>query len=358
MRTVVQDFNSSYLTNHDVPKFTLETNVDVPNPDKYEVVVQVKACGLSVIKQKVLSEVFKKNPPNKCIVGQDVAGVIVKVGSAVTNVKLDDAVAGCVPLDSQYSGCGEYCLMSEYDVVKKPDKLSFEEAAAVVGDCVKAYTALYYQARLCGGDTVLVMDGATPSGSACLQLASHWGAKVITTASSQDERGFIESLHLPVAQVIDLSHRGNLLLSCVMEETGGIGVDVLVDNGVKMFSNEEDNKFIDEKSKYPLPHKHDVISCLGMSGKWITSQSDLQLDPPDSQKLFLRGGSVNFLFAQVWALSYAQHGRYQHILQDAMDKLEKGIIRCKIAKTVTLDGAVDALKTLEDIRIGKVVVQI
>lgn len=41
-----------------------------------------------------MSEVFKKNPPNKCIVGQDVAGVIVKVGSAVTNVKLDDAVVG------------------------------------------------------------------------------------------------------------------------------------------------------------------------------------------------------------------------------------------------------------------------
>ena len=39
-----------------------------------------------------------------------------------------------------------------------------------------------------------------------------------------------------------------------------------------------------------------------------------QLDPPDCQQLFLRGGSVNFLFDQAWTLSYAQQGRYQRIL--------------------------------------------
>ena len=68
--------------------------------------------------------------------------------------------------------------MSEYDVVHKPEHMSYEEAAAGIGDCVRAYTALYYQARVCGGDTVLIIDGATAFGSVAIQLANQWGAKV------------------------------------------------------------------------------------------------------------------------------------------------------------------------------------
>ena len=45
-----------------------------------------------------------------------------------------------------------------------------------------------------------------------------------------------------------------------------------------MFTREEDVKDIEEKRKYPVLHKHDVISCLGMAGKWITSQSELQVN--------------------------------------------------------------------------------
>ena len=62
--------------------------------------------------------------------------------------------------------------------VKKPRMLSFEDAAAGIGDCVRAYTALHYQAQVCAGDTVLVLDGASSFGSATVQLARQWGAKV------------------------------------------------------------------------------------------------------------------------------------------------------------------------------------
>lgn len=53
----------------------------------------------------------------------------------------------------------------------------------------------------------------------------------------------------------------------------------------------------------------------------------LQLDPPDSQLLYMRGASVNFLFDAAFTLSYAQQGRYQHILHDAVDKLDRGIVK-------------------------------
>lgn len=69
--------------------------------------------------------------------------------------------------------------------VKKPDRLSYEAAVAGIGDCLKAYTALYYQAHVCGGDTVLIIDGASSFGNVAIQLASQWGAKVYTETSDK-----------------------------------------------------------------------------------------------------------------------------------------------------------------------------
>lgn len=69
--------------------------------------------------------------------------------------------------------------------VKKPDRLSYEAAVAGMGDCLKAYTALYYQAHVCGGDTVLIIDGASSFGNVAIQLASQWGAKVFTETSGK-----------------------------------------------------------------------------------------------------------------------------------------------------------------------------
>lgn len=335
------------------PKFYLN-KVAIPVPSRGQVLVKVKACGLSIISQAILSEVLQKETDSyPC--GQDVSGVVVKVGEGVTNVDLEDDVVGVLPLDSQYSGCGEFCLFNEYDLVKKPRMLNFEDAAAGIGDCVRAYTALHYQAQVCAGDTVLVLDGASSFGSVAVQLARQWGAKVIASVTSHAEKLYLESLNPPVGQIIELNQRSNILVSSVMEETGGLGVDVVIDNGVKLYTNEEDCNLPSERRKYPTPHKHEVISCLGIGGKWVTSQFDLQLDPPDCQQLFLRGGSVNFLFDQAWTLSYAQQGRYQHILHDVIDKLDRGYIKCKVSETVPLDKVPEKLSEIEDIRVGKMV---
>ena len=62
--------------------------------------------------------------------------------------------------------------------MRVPDGVSLLEAAAVVGDGVRAYMALHYQAHMCGGDTLLVIDGASAFGTTCIQLGQLWGAKV------------------------------------------------------------------------------------------------------------------------------------------------------------------------------------
>lgn len=85
----------------------------------------------------------------------------------------------------------------------------------------------------------------------------------------------------------------------------------------------------------PLPTKHQLISCLASRGHWVTSQPDLQLDPPESQLLFLRGASLHFLFEPVWALSSAQQGDYLTILQTIVEKLETGVLRWALIRIAT-----------------------
>lgn len=77
----------------------------------------------------------------------------------------------------------------------------------------------------------------------------------------------------------------------------------------------------------PSPTNHQLVSCLAAMGQWVTSQPHLQLDPPVAQLLFLKGGSLHFLFEPVWTLSAARTGDYLTILANVMDKLETGVIR-------------------------------
>ena len=69
-------------------------------------------------------------------------------------------------------------MVTSVYTVKLPETVSYPLAAAAIGDGLRAYTALHYQARLCAGETVLMLEGATSWGSLLIQLAHQWGAKV------------------------------------------------------------------------------------------------------------------------------------------------------------------------------------
>jgi hypothetical protein len=127
------------------------------------------------------------------------------------------------------------------------------------------------------------------------------------------------------------------LTETCLTETGGLGLDCVIDQGVEMLSSGERYSEIILSSlghssngtltkRRPIT-KHDIISSLGVGGRWITSTAQLQLDPPDSEFLFMKGATVSFLFEQIWMLSAAQQGKYLHIIQDIMDKLQKEELR-------------------------------
>ena len=75
------------------------------------------------------------------------------------------------------------------------------------------------------------------------------------------------------------------------------------------------------------PTKHQLISCLAARGQWVTTQPNLQLDPPESQLLLMKGASLHFLFEPVWGLSGAHQGDYLQILKTVVLKLEEKILK-------------------------------
>ncbi|XP_040905240.1 quinone oxidoreductase-like protein 1 isoform X8 [Toxotes jaculatrix] len=332
------------------PKFVIQETSLPEVLGSHQVRVQVKACGLSPLDLKLLDDVGIQR--DLIPVGREVAGVVLQVGPKVSFFQPEDEVVGILPLDSPCSGLCDVIDIDEHYLVQKPEKLSSVCVAAALRDGLCAYTALHTHARMAAGHTLLVMDGASSFGLMCIQLACYHGVKVLTTSHSPQKHTFLEQLRPSVARVIKAYNGSSDLLPQVLEETGGLGVDIAIDSGVRLQEVEES-----EETKL-FPHKHDIISVLGVGGHWVTSHQDLQLDPPDCRLLHLKSASVSFLNPEVWTASSAQQGRYLHILKDIVEKMSAGVLRPQPEEAVPLYEATVAMETVQRHQKKKAVVQL
>uniref|UniRef100_A0A667H1E7 Crystallin zeta like 1 n=1 Tax=Lynx canadensis TaxID=61383 RepID=A0A667H1E7_LYNCA len=278
-------------TNEEIT-FVFQERENLPVTEDNYVKLQVKACALSQINTKLLAEM--KMEKEFFPVGREIAGIVLDV--------------------------------------HKPEKVTWTEAAGTIRDGVRAYTALHYLSHLSSGKSVLIMDGASALGMIAIQLAHHRGAKVISTAGSLEDKQCLERLRPSLARVIDVSNgKAHVAESC-LEETGGLGVDIVLDAGVRLYSKDDEPAV----KLQLLPHKHDIITLLGVGGHWVTTEENLQLDPPDSHCLFLKGATVAFLNDEVWNLSNVQQGKYLCILKDVMEKLSSGVFRPQLDEPIPL----------------------
>uniref|UniRef100_A0A8C1JSB1 Crystallin, zeta (quinone reductase)-like 1 n=1 Tax=Cyprinus carpio TaxID=7962 RepID=A0A8C1JSB1_CYPCA len=312
-------------------KFVLqETNVP-NNLGSHQVKVQVKSCALSPVDFKLYEDLKfeKEHVP----VRREIAGVVLQGLHDP-----DDEVVGILPLDAEQSGLCSIVVTDEYNLVQKSEKVSWVEAAAVIKDGLRAYTALHTLARMAAGQTVLVLDGAGPLGVLSIQLAHYHGVKVLATASSPEDQKFLEELR-PSVVIRVWDSKQDLVDSC-LEETGGLGVDIIIDSGVRLCEEEPE-------AQRHCPHKHDLLTLLSVGGHWVTTEQHLQLDPPDSHILFLKAASLSFLNDEVWTTSLAKQGRYLYILKDVMDKLCTGTFRPQLEDPVPLYEATVSMEMVQ-----------
>ncbi len=150
-----------------------------------EILVQVHAVGLNPIDNKIPTGAFK--PVIKLqlpsVMGSDVAGVIVEVGSQVTRFKLGDAVFASI-FDLGTGSLAEFAVVPESAAAIKPANLDFVQAASIPMVGLTSWQALKERAGLRAGEKVFIPAGAGGIGSFAIQLAKYLGAKVATTTST------------------------------------------------------------------------------------------------------------------------------------------------------------------------------
>src|SRR5881296_2268425 len=170
------------------PEVLKYEDVSQPEPKEDQILVRVIAAGVNPVDGLIRSGMFAKHEKASfpMILGADIAGVVEKTGSKVTNFKAGDSVFAYASLKSG-GGYAEYALTTEGEAAPKPKSLTYVEAAAVPVVALTAWQALIDTAKLNAGQTVLIHGGSGGVGSFAIQIGKARGAKVIATASTANQ---------------------------------------------------------------------------------------------------------------------------------------------------------------------------
>jgi phthiocerol/phenolphthiocerol synthesis type-I polyketide synthase C len=153
--------------------------------------------------------------------GMEVSGIVIRVGTRVTEVAPGDAVIAFAP-----ASFANRVRTRALAVTRKPADWSFAAAATVPTAFFTAYYALHELARLREGERVLIHGGAGGVGIAAIQLAKHLGAEIFATAGTEEKRDFVRLLGAD--HVFD--SRSLAFADEVLIATGGVGVDVILNS--------------------------------------------------------------------------------------------------------------------------------
>jgi NADPH:quinone reductase-like Zn-dependent oxidoreductase len=161
-----------------------------------EILVAVRAISINPVDVKTragkgLAGRMKEFVP--LVLGWDISGVVVEVGTGVTDVKLGDEVFGMVNFPGHGQAYAEYVLAPASHLALKPKNISHEEAAAATLAALTAWQALNVHASIKLGDRVLIHAASGGVGHYAVQLAKHLGAYVIGTSSAVN-KDFVLSL--------------------------------------------------------------------------------------------------------------------------------------------------------------------
>jgi NADPH:quinone reductase-like Zn-dependent oxidoreductase len=154
-----------------------------PQPGPDEVLIRVMAAGVNPVDAYIRAGRFGSGKL-PYIPGFDVAGIVESTGANVKKFKAGDAVYAYLDRPGAYA---EFCTAKESEVARKPKNISFEQAAGVPLAATTAWEALIDTAKLRAGQTVLIHGGSGGVGHFAVQIAKAKGAKVIATASTDNQ---------------------------------------------------------------------------------------------------------------------------------------------------------------------------
>jgi NADPH:quinone reductase-like Zn-dependent oxidoreductase len=331
---------------HGGPEVLQFADAPVPSIRANDVLVRVRACALNHLDLWVRRGLPNVAIPMPHIPGSDVAGEIAEIGADVTTVRVGQKVvlapgvscgkcAACVAgLDNRcrkFSNLGyiidggdaEFVRCPEVNCLPYPENLSFEEAASVPLVFQTAWHMLITRAQLQPGEDVLILGAGSGVGSAAIQIAAMFGARIIATAGN--EAKLEKAKQLGAHDLVN--HKTQKISDEVRRITGKKGVEVVIEHvGTATW----------EQS----------ITSLAPAGRLVTCGATTGYDA----KIDLR-----FLFSRQLSLLGSYMGTKAELLS-LMKLVASGRLKPVLDRTFPLSACADAHRYLEaGEQFGKVV---
>jgi NADPH:quinone reductase-like Zn-dependent oxidoreductase len=234
---------------HGGPEVLKYTDAPDPTPRANEVLVRVKACALNHLDLWVRRGLPNVPIPLPHIPGSDIAGEIAQVGADVATVRVGQKVvlaplvscgkcAACIAgLDNRCrqatnlgymidGGCAEFVRAPEVNCLPCPENLKWEEAACIPLVFQTAWHMLLARAELQPGEDVLILGAGSGVGTAAIQIAKFFGARVIATAGSDGKLAKAKELGADYV----INHKTQKIRDEVRRITNKRGVDVVFEH--------------------------------------------------------------------------------------------------------------------------------
>lgn len=296
-----------------------------PTPGPGDVLVRVHASGVNPSDYKVRSGVQGPLPASEIIPHSDGAGVIEAVGDGVPASRVGERV-WLYNVNRTEDGisqgvrgtAAEQIIVNTKYAAPLPGNTSFEAAACLGVPAMTAHRALMADGPI-NGQWILVTGGAGAVGLAAIALAEFFGAKVITTVSSDAKAKFAKEAGAHAT----INYREQDIAEAVLKITGGQKIDRIVDVALS-------------------DHMEGASAYLKQGGVIAHYATTDPAAPLAYRSLLINNTVVRFVF--VYAINQAAR---DHAIKDINAALDAGHLSPIVHKTFAIDQIVDAHETAE-----------
>lgn len=309
------------------PESLVIDEVESPRAGRGQVVIQVKACGVSFPDTLIIQGKYQFKPPMPFSPGGELAGIVQEVGAGVEHLKVGDHVIA-------FTGWGGYAqeVVTEASrIIPMPANMDFATAAIFIMTYGTSHYALKDRAHLKAGETLLVLGAAGGVGLAAVELGKVMGARVIAAASSDEKLAVCKQYGAD--EVINYTTED--LKDRIKELTDGNGVDVIYDP---------------VGGKYAEP----ALRGMGWEGRYlVVGFADGEIPRIPLNLTLLKGCAIVGVF---WGSFIARDPeRNQQHLRELLSWYSSGKIKPFISATYTLEQAPQALRDMMERKVkGKV----
>src|SRR5271169_5037823 len=320
------------LHEHGAGGLRYETDFPDPVPGAGDVVLRVRATSLNyhdVFTRRGMPGIRIAMP---AIMGLDVAGEIAAIGPGVTGWKLGERVVGD-PInrveggltgETVHGGLAEYCRLRAHQLVRIPDGVSFEQAAALPCAYGTARRMMHTNGHIAAGEKVLILGASGGVGVCCVQLAKAAGATVIAATGSEDKAARLRALGADhTINYAEHDFVQEVYALCGKPARRGAGSD----NGVDVVVNYTGG---DTWTK--------SLRVLRVGGRLLTCGATAGYDPPEDIR-FIWTFELKVLGSNGWA---------REDIIALLELVQQGKLQALVDETYPLERAAEALQRIED----------